>query len=92
MDVIYRYDALGYKFTGKERDTESNLDEFGARYYASSLSRGTDGTYPSFPKLRHKRKVILARIGRRFFGAPSFSRSEWTQNRPFELSHEFAAP
>jgi hypothetical protein len=24
-----------YKFTGKERDTESNLDDFGARYYAS---------------------------------------------------------
>ena len=28
-----------YKFTGKERDAESNLDEFGARYYASSLGR-----------------------------------------------------
>src|SRR5205823_1668376 len=28
-----------YKFTGKERDTESGLDEFGARYYSSSLSR-----------------------------------------------------
>jgi RHS repeat-associated protein len=26
-------------FTGKERDTESGLDEFGARYYASSLGR-----------------------------------------------------
>ena len=29
----------GYKFTGKERDGESNLDEFGARYYASSPGR-----------------------------------------------------
>jgi RHS repeat-associated protein len=28
-----------YKFTGKERDAESNLDEFGARYYSSSLGR-----------------------------------------------------
>jgi RHS repeat-associated protein len=28
-----------YKFGGKERDAESNLDEFGARYYASSLGR-----------------------------------------------------
>jgi RHS repeat-associated protein len=27
------------KFTGKERDTESGLDEFGARYYGSSLGR-----------------------------------------------------
>ena len=28
-----------YKFTGKERDSESNLDMFGARYYASSMGR-----------------------------------------------------
>lgn len=29
----------GYKFTGKERDSESGLDMFGARYYGSSLGR-----------------------------------------------------
>jgi RHS repeat-associated protein len=29
----------GYKFTGKERDAESNLDNFGARYYGSSMGR-----------------------------------------------------
>jgi RHS repeat-associated protein len=28
-----------YKFTGKERDTESGLDFFGARYFASTLGR-----------------------------------------------------
>jgi RHS repeat-associated protein len=28
-----------YKFTGKERDAETGLDDFGARYYASSLGR-----------------------------------------------------
>ncbi len=28
-----------YKFTGKERDAESGLDDFGARYYASNLGR-----------------------------------------------------
>jgi RHS repeat-associated protein len=28
-----------YKFTGKERDVESGLDNFGARYDASSLGR-----------------------------------------------------
>jgi RHS repeat-associated protein len=28
-----------YKFTGKERDGESGLDYFGARYYSSSLGR-----------------------------------------------------
>jgi RHS repeat-associated protein len=28
-----------YKFTGKERDSETNLDYFGARYYGSNLGR-----------------------------------------------------
>jgi len=28
-----------YKFTGKERDSESSLDNFGARYYASTTDR-----------------------------------------------------
>jgi len=31
--------ANNYKFTGKERDSESGLDNFGARYDASSLGR-----------------------------------------------------
>ena len=31
--------SSNYKFTGKERDTESGLDYFGARYYASSMGR-----------------------------------------------------
>jgi RHS repeat-associated protein len=31
--------AQNYKFTGKERDSESNLDNFGARYYASTTGR-----------------------------------------------------
>ena len=30
-----------YKFTGKERDAETGLDEFGARYYSSALGRFT---------------------------------------------------
>lgn len=30
-----------HKFTGKERDSESGLDNFGARYYMSSLGRWT---------------------------------------------------
>ncbi len=32
-------DPNHYKFTGKERDSESGLDNFGARYNASSLGR-----------------------------------------------------
>jgi len=31
--------AQNYKFTGKERDTESGLDNFGARYNASTMGR-----------------------------------------------------
>jgi RHS repeat-associated protein len=31
--------ASDHKFTGKERDTESGLDYFGARYYASNMGR-----------------------------------------------------
>src|SRR5262249_37934272 len=31
--------SQNYKFTGKERDSESNLDNFGARYYGSNLGR-----------------------------------------------------
>ena len=37
--VITGSDFNRYKFTGKERDTESNLDEFGARYYTSTMGR-----------------------------------------------------
>ena len=33
--------AMHYKFTGKERDAESGLDYFGARYYGSSIGRFT---------------------------------------------------
>jgi RHS repeat-associated protein len=32
-------DSNHYKFTGKERDTETNLDYFGARYYSNGLGR-----------------------------------------------------
>jgi len=32
-------DPNHYKFTGKERDNETNLDQFGARYYTSSVGR-----------------------------------------------------
>jgi RHS repeat-associated protein len=36
---IQRSDPNHYKFTGKERDTESNLDYFGARFYGSKTGR-----------------------------------------------------
>jgi RHS repeat-associated protein len=34
-------DSNHYKFTGKERDTESGLDYFGARYYSNAMARFT---------------------------------------------------
>ena len=38
--VIQQNDsANNYKFTGKERDAETGLDDFGARYYVSTLGR-----------------------------------------------------
>jgi RHS repeat-associated protein len=37
--AITNGDPNNYKFTGKERDSESGLDNFGARYDASSLGR-----------------------------------------------------
>jgi hypothetical protein len=33
------YDAAAYEFTGKERDAESGLDNYGARYYSSNMGR-----------------------------------------------------
>ena len=35
----HEYDVGCYKFTGKERDSESGLDNFGARYYANTMGR-----------------------------------------------------
>jgi RHS repeat-associated protein len=37
--VVVNNDPNAYKFTGKERDPESGLDYFGARYYAAQLGR-----------------------------------------------------
>lgn len=41
---------MHYKFTGKERDTESGLDYFGARYYASSTGRWTSPDWSKTPE------------------------------------------
>ncbi len=38
-----------YRFTGKERDTESGLDNFGARYDASSLGRSMTPDWAAKP-------------------------------------------
>lgn len=38
-DCAPHFVHLHYEFTGKERDVESGLDYFGARYYASTMGR-----------------------------------------------------
>ncbi len=38
-----------YKFEGKERDTETNNDDFGARYYSSSFGRWTSPDWSAIP-------------------------------------------
>lgn len=43
-------DPNHYKFTGKERDTESGLDYFGARYYSSSMGRWMNPDWADKPE------------------------------------------
>ena len=49
-------DNLSQRFTGKERDSESGLDYFGARYYGSALGRFTSpdpsklSVLPTYPQ------------------------------------------
>ena len=38
------------RFTGKERDSESGLDYFGARYYSSALGRFTSPDWSAKPQ------------------------------------------
>jgi RHS repeat-associated protein len=40
-DGAAQHALLPHKFTGKERDSESGLDDFGARYFASTMGRFT---------------------------------------------------
>ena len=43
-------DSNHYKFTGKERDTETGLDYFGARYYSSGLGRWVSADWSAKPQ------------------------------------------
>ena len=57
-----------YKFTGKERDSESGLDNFGARYNASTLGRFMSPD----PK----------QIGAHLFDPQTLNRYAYTRNNP----------
>jgi len=45
-DSCFRYDRLPAKFTGKERDAETGLDYFGARYFSGAQGRFTGRGQP----------------------------------------------
>src|SRR5215475_11519878 len=42
-------DSNHYKFTGKERDSETGLDYFGARYYSNGLGRWVSADWSAVP-------------------------------------------
>ncbi len=42
-------DSNHYKFTGKERDSETQLDYFGARYYSNGLGRWVSADWSAIP-------------------------------------------
>jgi RHS repeat-associated protein len=56
MQTTYKYDCtpsfacFAYKFTGKERDTESGNDYFLARYYSSAMGRFLSPDWASNPQ------------------------------------------
>jgi len=41
---VYNNTGTTHKFTGKERDIETGLDYFGARYYSNGRKREEKGT------------------------------------------------
>ncbi len=59
---VYDYDALPDKFTGKERDSESGLDNFGARYDSSSMGRFMSPDSPSYSNSKNPQSWNLYAI------------------------------
>ena len=54
-------DPNHYKFTGKERDTESGLDYFGARYYGSTMGRWMSPDWAAKPEaVAYSRLITLS--------------------------------
>src|SRR6266403_1268952 len=47
--VVINTCPQNYKFNGKERDTETNLDDFGARYYSSQFGRWISPDWSASP-------------------------------------------
>jgi RHS repeat-associated protein len=68
-----------YKFTGKERDTESGLDYFGARYHSSALGRFVS--------------VDPSSVSVQPLNPQSWNRYNYTYNNPLKfVDHDGKAP
>ncbi len=48
--VLTTSSAQHYKFEGKERDAETNNDDFGARYYSSQFGRWLSPDWSAIPE------------------------------------------
>jgi RHS repeat-associated protein len=66
---------MSYTFTGKERDTESNLDFFDARYYSSSVGRFMT---PDWSASSNPDPIPYADLG----NPQSFNLYSYTKNNP----------
>ncbi len=64
--LIQRSVSECYKFTGKERDAESGLDNFGARYDASSMGRfmSADPVFMNVMRVMDPQRLNLYAYGR----------------------------
>jgi RHS repeat-associated protein len=68
------------RFTGKERDTESGLDYFGARYYASSMGRFMSPD-PMSPMSKGKGAAFMDYIGQ----PQNWNKYAYARNNPMVL-------
>src|SRR5258708_8181569 len=64
--VYQSHSSNQYKFTGKERDSESGLDNFGARYNASSMGRfmSADPVFMNVMRVMDPQRLNLYAYGR----------------------------
>ncbi len=85
-----------YKFTGKERDSETNLDYFGARYYGSSMGRFMSADLPFADwAFRNPQTLNLYTYGRnnpiRFFAHYRLGQIFENQGRKTEAKQSYEA-
>jgi RHS repeat-associated protein len=79
------YDGVRHQFTGKERDTETGLDYFSARYYSSAQGRFTspDPRNIIFEAQRGKTEEERTRILHDFISNPqNWNQYSYVRNNP----------